>query len=117
MADRFAPNSIQIICIGLTGIAIAAVSYRIGTHTGGLAEFSVTIASLGIVTLTFGVGAAQTVEHLTNPQRRRMPVDGRSANEPARTARPGHRCGICNSQRVRHGATLVCPNCDDRHNP
>lgn len=112
MIDRFASGSIQIARIGGAGIAIAAACYWIGTHTGGLTGFGTTIASLAVVTITLGLVAALSVEHLTSERPSQSRIVRWPTTRPRNTATRRQRCGICNQQRVRFGATLICPNCD-----
>ena len=112
MVDRFASGSIQIVRIGGSGIAIAAACYWIGRHTGGLTGFGATIASLAVVAITLGLVAALSVEYLTGETQSESRVVGWPSTVPRHTVSRRGRCGICNQQRVRFGATLLCPNCD-----
>jgi hypothetical protein len=114
VVDRFASGSIQIVRIGGSGIAIAATCYWIGRHTGGLAGFSATIASLAVVAITLGLVAALSVEYLTGDRQPESRVVGWPSTVPHHTASRRGRCGICSQQRVRFGATLLCPKCDQR---
>jgi len=112
VVDRFASGSIQIIRIGGVGITIAAACYWIGTHNGGLAGFGATIASLAVVAITLGLVAALSVEYLTGERQSESRVVGWPSRVQRHTASRRGRCGICSQRRVRFGATLLCPNCD-----
>ena len=112
VVGRFASGSIRIVRIGGSGIAIAAACYWTGRHTGGLTGFGATIASLAVVAVTLGLVAALCVEYLTRERQSESRVVELPSTVPRHTSSRRGRCGICNQQRVRVGATLLCPNCD-----
>jgi hypothetical protein len=95
-------------------MAIAAASYWIGTHTGGLPGFGATMASLAIAAVTLGLVAALIVDNLTGEKQSDFRVAERPSPAPRESPQPRRRCGICNQQRARFGATLLCPNCDQQ---
>ena len=115
MDGLFTSGSVRVVRMGAIGVAIAAVCYWIGRHTNGLAGFSATIVSLGIVAITLGVAAAQTVEHLTAHRRGATSVADRPHVETEPPGEPVDRCGLCHRPRERLGAILLCPSCDRYH--
>lgn len=112
MAGLFTSGPIQVVRMGVAGIGIAAVCYWIGRHTNGLAGFSATIASLGVVAVTLGVVAVQGVEHLTAHRRGATFVADRRQVEAESLGGPVDRCGLCHRPRARLGGILLCLSCD-----
>lgn len=114
MAGLSSSGPIRVVRMGVAGIAIAAVCYWIGRHTNGLAGFSATIASLGVVAVTLGVVAAQSVEHMTAHRRGATFVVDRRQVETDSPGGPVDRCGLCHRPRARLGGVLLCLSCDKR---